>query len=124
MSNETDALAAETSFFTALLAGDAEKLQHLLTDDFMLIDVMSGSEISKEALVGLVGAKQLVFHKIDHIEAKARLYGDTAVITGRTLMGVSMGEMAGEVKSRYTHVFVKQDGAWHFASAQGTQIAE
>lgn len=94
----------------------------MLTDDFVLVDVMQGSEIPKVILVSLIESKDLIFEKIDHIEARARVYGDAAVVTGRTLMGVRAGDMAGEVKSRYTHVFVKQGDEWKFASAQGTQI--
>jgi hypothetical protein len=33
-----------------------------------------------------------------------------------------VGEAAFTASSRYTHVFVLQNGAWLLASAQGTQI--
>jgi ketosteroid isomerase-like protein len=116
------ALEAEKSFFEALLNGDGASLQTLLTDDFELIDVMQGSVIPKPVLVDLIGSKTLVFEKIKHLQANPRTYGDTVVITGETKMTMRMGEMNGTAHSRYTHVFVQQDGVWRFASAQGTQI--
>jgi hypothetical protein len=118
------ALEAEQLFFQALLKGDGAAVQNLLTDDFELIDVMQGSVIPKAVLVDLVGSKTLVFEKIDHLQANPRAYGDTVVITGETQMTMRMGEMAGTVHSRYTHVFVLLNGAWRFVSAQGTQIGE
>jgi hypothetical protein len=40
-----DVLAAEDRFFHALLQGDPVGLTGVLTPDFLLIDVMTGSEI-------------------------------------------------------------------------------
>jgi ketosteroid isomerase-like protein len=35
-------LAIDKQFFAALIAGDAQALDRILTEDFILIDVMSG----------------------------------------------------------------------------------
>src|SRR5437773_6517969 len=40
-------LSADKRFFNALIASDTQALGRILTDDFILIDVMSGSEITK-----------------------------------------------------------------------------
>jgi ketosteroid isomerase-like protein len=120
----TDALDAERRFFAALLAGDAAALGEVLTDDFLLIDVMSGSEVPGAVLRDLVGSGQLVFDAIEPAETRVRRYGAAAVVTGRTRMRLRFGETALETQSRYTHVFVQQDAAWRLASAQGTRIAD
>jgi ketosteroid isomerase-like protein len=44
-------LAADRQFFDALMAADAPALDRILTDDFILVDVMSGSEIAKPAFL-------------------------------------------------------------------------
>ena len=44
-------LAADANFFNALIKADIPALDRLLADDFVLIDVMGGSEISKSALL-------------------------------------------------------------------------
>jgi ketosteroid isomerase-like protein len=116
-------LAAERRFFDALVQGDVSALDEVLADDFLLIDVMSGSEVPKAAMLDVVGSGQLKFHSIEPAEARVRRYGETAVITGRTEMTMSFGDQAIAARSRYTHVFVEQDGRWRMASAQGTQIA-
>ena len=63
------------------------------------------------------------FEAIDPVESKVRVYStDTAIIVGRTEMRFRSGESSFTFSSRYTHVFVLQDGGWQLASAQGTQI--
>ena len=43
---------------------------------------------------------------------------------GWTRMRGAYGGAAFEAASRYTHVYVRMDGVWRMASAQGTKIAE
>lgn len=119
----TDALVTERAFFAALVAGDASSLARILSEDFLLIDVMTGGEIERPALLDAVGSGQLAFERIDPIEARVRVYGDTAVITGRTEMRGRFGGAPFGASSRYTHVFVRDGGGWRLSSAQGTRIA-
>jgi hypothetical protein len=51
-----------------------------------------------------------------------RLYGTTAVITGRTQMRGQFDQTPFGVHSRYTHVYVEQQARWRLVTAQGTQI--
>jgi ketosteroid isomerase-like protein len=123
MIHPSDPLVAERLFFAALLAVDAKALDEILADDFLLVDVMSGSEIDKPALIAVVGSGQLVFETIEPAEARVRHYGATAVVNGRTRM---VGRYAGSpftAASRYTHVYVEEAGRWRMVSAQGTPIA-
>jgi ketosteroid isomerase-like protein len=122
MDAETAVLAAEQTFFSSLLAADVATLDGLLADDFLIIDVMRGGLTAKAELLGAIGAGMVRFQEIEPAEARVRLYGDTAVVTGRTHMRMRFGTDEAEVRSRYTHVFARQSGAWRFVSAQGTQI--
>ena len=114
--------AVEQEFFAALIESDQVTLDRLLADDFLLIDVMTGSEIPKPTLLEVVGARQVRFDEISRIEYRVRLYGMTAVITGRTEMSGSFGGEPFRASSRYTHVFVEEGEHWRMVSAQGTQI--
>ena len=112
----------EREFFEALINADVASLDRILASDFVLIDVMTGSEVSGETLTELVRLAQLRFHMIDQTEYKVRVYGTTSVITGRTVM---IGWYEGQqfrVTSRYTHVLVEQSENWRIVSAQGTHI--
>src|SRR5690242_19631505 len=106
MTNVSGPLAAEQQFFAALVAANVETLSDLLSDDFLLIDVMTGSEVDKSALLAVVGSGQLKFESIEQVNSRERSYGNTSVITGRTQMGARFGEQSFTAKSRYTHVYI------------------
>jgi ketosteroid isomerase-like protein len=124
MKNAAQPLEAENQFFTALIQVDIKTLEHLLTDDFVLVDVMRGGEIPKTALLMIVGSGQLKFESVEKAEMRVRTYQNTAVATGRTLMKCSFEGNTFTVKSRYTHVYIYEQDRWRMASAQGTQIAD
>jgi ketosteroid isomerase-like protein len=119
-----DILAVEDQFFSALLHADGETLRALLTPDFVLVDVMTGSEIPASALVDVVGAGQLRFEVIERLESRVRRYGSAAVVTGRTRMRGRYGDQPFGAHSRYTHVYVRRASGWKLASAQGTPVAD
>jgi ketosteroid isomerase-like protein len=119
----SDPESADRQFFTSLLEADANTLDRLLSDDFLLVDVMQGGVIQKVAFLELIGAKQLVFKSITPSDPIVRLFGATAIIIGRTRMKGLIGETPFTVESRYTHVFVRQSSQWRMVTAQGTPIA-
>jgi hypothetical protein len=123
MTAQNDVLIAEDRFFQALLEGDGDTLRDVLKPDFLLIDVMTGSEIPAAVLVDLVGSRQLRFESVERLDARVRLYGTAAVVTGQTRMQGRFGEQPFGAHSRYTHVYVRVGGTWQLASAQGTPIA-
>src|SRR5262249_29383597 len=123
MGDHPDALATERRFFTALLEADVDALDRLLADDFLLIDVMGGSEVPKVALLAVIGSGQLVFESITPLDSLWRSCPGTAGATGRTRMSGRFEGTPFAVSSRYTHVYVEQQGRWRLVAAQGTQIA-
>jgi len=83
---------------------------------------MTGSEISKSALLTALESGQLKFDTIDQFEPRLRMYGETAVVNGRTQMSGRFERMRFTASSRYTHFYVKAQAQWQLVSAQGTQI--
>lgn len=114
---------ADQAFFDALLNADAEALETLLTDDFTIVDVMSGGVHPRDAFIGGVGSRMVVFEEIEVVERAVREYADCAIVVGRTRMRGAFGGAPFGAHSRYTHVFVRQCGGWKLASAQGTPIS-
>jgi uncharacterized protein DUF4440 len=123
MHNQSDPLAAEQQFFSSLIGGDVGALDRILGDDFLLIDVMTGSKVKKPDLLAVLRSGQLRFEAIEPVESQVRHYGITAVITGRTQMSGRFGETPFTASSRYTHVLVEEQNQWRLVSAQGTQIS-
>jgi len=118
-----NSLTLDQHFFTALINADTAALERILSDDFILIDVNSGSEIAKPDLLTALGLGQVKFESIEPGEQRVRRYQTTVVITGRTRMKGRLGDAPFAASSRYTHVYVEQHGEWRLVAAQGTQIS-
>ncbi len=119
---EPDTHEAERRFFAALQDGDVDRLEQLLADDFLLVDVLSGSEVARSALLEALASGDLVFEAIDALESRERRYGATAIVNGRTRIRGRFKTQEFGAHSRYTHVYVRQDGRWRLATAQGTPV--
>jgi len=121
-SNQSGPKEIEQEFFSALLRSNHAHLDRILTDDFILIDVMRGAEIDKASLLGVIQSGALRFETIEPSEVRLRFYGNATIITGRTHMYGRFGDVPFTAHSRYTHVYVQQESEWRLASAQGTPI--
>lgn len=125
--SETQALqSTDADFFKALVARDMAALERLVAEDFLLVDVASGSVHSRAELLGGIAEEALIFEEITpfHEEARIRLAGpDTGVIVGRTAMTFRGPDGRAEVASRYTHVFARNGSGWQLFSGQGTPIS-
>jgi Domain of unknown function (DUF4440) len=104
-----DPLTVDTSFFTALVEARLPELDRLLAEDFVLVDVMSGSEVNKPALLAVLASGQLKFANITLVESRVRQYGTSAVINGRTQMSGSFDGMPFAASSRY-HTCLRPTG--------------
>ena len=122
--SESDVRAAEQRFFDALLAANADELERVLADDFLMIDVLTGSEVERTILVDVVGSGRLHFDAIDLAESRVRLYTRAAIVTGKTRISGTFGDAPFATSSRYTHVFIEEQGRWRLAAAQGTPVRE
>jgi hypothetical protein len=75
-------------FFEALIHSDVEVLDRILSEDFIIIDVLKGAGTPKPEMVGAIGSGYVQFEKIEIRDNRVRLYDRTAVITGQTQMTV------------------------------------
>ena len=126
MPSSDEIIGAESEFFASLVAGDVERLEQIVGDDFTIVDVMSGTPAPRDAFLAVVGSGELEFDRLEPApdEALVRFYGDTAVSIGRTSMSGTYAGQSFAAQSRYTHVWVRLDDRWRLVSAQGTQIIE
>jgi hypothetical protein len=124
MEHEPSPIDADNGFFKALIAADIDTLDGSVSHDFVLVGVLNGAEIGKSILIEALRSGLLKFVSIEPAEQRARRYGETAIVNGRTSMTCCFGESEISVPSRYTHVFFLRDNRWILVSAQGTPIVE
>jgi ketosteroid isomerase-like protein len=118
-------LAADRSFFDALVSGDSTTVRALLADDFVIVSVQDGSVNSGGDLVAAIDGG-LVFPAVTDYpdEAIVRVVGEVGIVVGRTAMAFKGADGSPfEAGSRYTHVYVRGGDGWRLLSAQGTEIS-
>ena len=124
MKTEQDPTVVDRQFFNWLTEANIRAIDRLLTDDFLLIDVMRGGEVPKAELLAAMQSGNLKFESIEPADVGLCSYHSTAIVTGRTKMKIKFLETRAAVHSRYTHVYVAIDGEWRLAAGQGTPITE
>ncbi len=122
----TAVIAADAAFFAALLAADVARLEQLLAEDFLIVDVNQGAVTDRAAFIGFVASGAARFEAIDTDAADSvvRFYGAAAIVIGATAMRFKLEDGSSfSARSRYTHVFARaSSNGWQLVSAQGTRI--
>jgi uncharacterized protein (TIGR02246 family) len=122
-SEEEAVLSFEREWTEAMIGKDAAALDRILADDFTEIDPM-GMTHTKEAALANAKSGDLVFESFTPRDMKARVYGDTAVVTGlSTVKGTHKGQdISGDY--RFTDTLVKRNGRWQAVASQATGVME
>jgi ketosteroid isomerase-like protein len=114
---------ATDQIITALLKGDPDSYEKLLSDDYIGIRG-DGILLTKAQEVESVKSGALKYETNDVRDLKIRVYGDTAVATARVFSkGITNGKPhSGSV--RITRVWQKQKGIWKCVSYQVTRVSQ
>ena len=105
----------------AILKGDAAAIERMNADDYTFITLKGELRTKAEIVKGFAsGAFKYQSRTISDL--KVRVYGDTAVVTGRSIQkGIENGkDYSGDYW--FTRVYVKQNGAWMTVALQTTMI--
>ncbi len=112
---------AENKMFNAMLAHDMAYWKNNVSDDYITINADGVMQTKEEAVADHARAKMFegVTYKI--LDRKIRLYGNVAIINGRSqyLMG---DKLMAEVF--HTEIWRKEKGKWMFNGWQGTLTKE
>lgn len=105
-----------SAFLDALRKGDAEALALIYSDDYT-VTTEAGGVLTKVQRLEWVKANAARLSTLDFQDLKTRVYGDTAVVTGRA---TSTGDA--KINSRMIQVWIKQGDTWRLAAGQNTTI--
>jgi hypothetical protein len=100
--------------------GDCDGWSALVGKEWSVIHI-DGSVITKADVLKSCKAPETKIETFTIDEIKVRPLGDTAVVTGRTLVTTS-GPHPATVRLRFTDVFVRRAGAWQVVASQATAI--
>ena len=120
-SAEKEIRALEEERNQAILHGDAAALERMTSDDYTFI-TLRGELRTKAEIVKGFRSGSFKYESRTISDLKVRVYGDTAVVTGRSSQ---QGKENGKDYSgyyRFTRVYVKQKGQWVTVALQTTPI--
>ena len=122
---EAELMQIERDIGEANIKRDKAFFERIEADEFIFTDSGGGITLKAEDVASLdkpAGEFKLVSYIVD--EMKVSVYGNTAVVTGRTTT-ISRGKDR-EVtsKSRFTDVFVKRGGRWQIVAGHSSRIRE
>src|SRR6476659_8880826 len=99
----------------AQIAADAAALDRIYADDFIGVGP-SGTVRTKPEVISDFTSGDLKFQSIVTDDVQVRVYGNTAVETGRsTMIGQDKGQTVPR-DTRFTRVWVKQQGRWRLVA--------
>jgi ketosteroid isomerase-like protein len=106
----------------AWAAGDASVHQHVLANDWSVIDpagrTMTKAEVLAESFTGERDLKHAVVDEI-----KVRDLGEFAIVTGRTRVAGTIAGQEVDVVLKFTDVFRRAEGEWKCLASQGTLVS-
>jgi ketosteroid isomerase-like protein len=107
----------------AIVRKDRAAIAANMADDFRQIDGAGDIEDKRSFVEGVLSDKLRIDpYTVEDFEV--RLYGDVALLSGRTRMTGSYDGKAFTSHYRYIDVYVRRNGVWRIASVQITRLRE
>lgn len=108
----------------AIVKGDAKALDRIYADDFAYTNQYGELIPRAQVLAGFQSGKARLSSAVKHDDVHIRVYGNTAVLTARSVGAFHYKGKVSEGPRRLTNVYVKLDGRWQLVSHTATDIAK
>jgi ketosteroid isomerase-like protein len=118
---QQEALQFERDACKAFLEADVVALERVLTSDFTL--TLSNGEVSTRAdEINELRSGKVHYDVFENYDMLARLYGDMAVVLGKTrVKGTADGKPFDRIV-QFTDTLIKRDGRWQLAAGHVSRI--
>ena len=118
---EKDILALEEERFAAMIARDFPRLQLLVHDELMYTH-SSGVVDGKATWLDSMKSGRVKYKKAQCTDRKVRMYGETALITGRAQIEAEIGGQPKTLKLLFLNAWTKTPQGWKFVAWQSTPL--
>jgi ketosteroid isomerase-like protein len=120
--DEKSALRFVTDWCAAYSTNDTAALDRILADDYVLTGG-TGKMTTKADALESTRKKAVRYSRVENRDMKARVHGDTAVVTGRTLLaGTRAGGASFEIEIRFTDTLVRDGKSWKGLAAHVSRL--
>jgi ketosteroid isomerase-like protein len=120
---EQELLKVNQAYDNALVRGDAAALDRLYSDEFVYT-TPDGEVRDKSQQLAFTRSGDLRLESGRSDDVKVRVYGNTAVMTGRFTATGKFKDRVIDIQERYTAVWVKRRGTWQLVAEQGNFIKQ
>ena len=122
-SAEDEIKSLEETRNQAILHGDVAVLDRMTSDDYTFITLRGEMRTNSDILRGFASGS-FHYESREISDLRVRIYGDAAVVTGRSVQkGMENGkDYSGDY--RFTRVYVRQQGHWLTMALQTTLIRQ
>src|SRR5579859_407403 len=114
--DEKELLRIEEDLHVAFMRHDAKYVGQILSEDFLAIDA-NGNGYDRAKQVAELN-DPTVCEYITPYDMRVKVYGDAAVVTGRTKAKCRAEGADVQVSTRWTDVFIRREKKWRWVSAQ------
>ncbi len=104
------------------LDADVSELGRILADDWTLITAGCGDEVDRQSQLRDLEAGKLQVHGIEDSEVRVRVYGPSAVVTGKRVSEVTYNGRDVSDVTRFSQFYCDGDDGWKCVSTQVTSI--
>lgn len=116
-------VAVVEAWAAAIVSNDAERIDSFMASDWEIVSESGVS--SREDFLSLVASGELTHSAMDLVgEARVRLYGDAAVVTGRVTNTAHHLGRRFDADEWTSDVFVRRDGRWLCVLSHITPVAQ
>jgi hypothetical protein len=118
---KAEVLQAENARLKAVVAGDTAALEKIFSDDLTYVH-SSGVIDTKAKFIAKLKAGELKYESMQHQDPVVRIYGNTALINGRSAVRALSGGTMQQMTLLFTEVYVKQKGVWQMVCWQSLRL--
>jgi ketosteroid isomerase-like protein len=119
--NAKTVAALDTKYQTAVKANDAQTMDQILADDFVLV-TGRGNVYNKAELVDSARKKEVTYERQDEEPGtqKVRVWGDTAVVTALLWIKSVQGGKPADYKLWFSDTYVRTPTGWRYVFGQAS----
>ena len=111
----------EAEWNTAHVQGDAATLGRLFADDLVVV-VPGMRPLSKADSLGMFKIGGMKFDRYESSDVQLRVYGETAIVTGRIKRTRTIGGKTMDDDWRFTKVYLRRAGNWQVVSFHASNV--
>ncbi|HKQ06327.1 MAG TPA: nuclear transport factor 2 family protein [Blastocatellia bacterium] len=116
--------ALEHTYAEAVMRQDVPALDHLLADDFIATSSRGELRNKGQEIDDIRPNPDYVMKAFDVDEVNVRIFGETAIVTGRSTLKASYKGRDSTSLFRYTRVYARRKGKWQVVAQQLTRIPQ